>query len=26
MQRFGPESLDDDTKALLQPYQARLMA
>lgn len=26
MQRFGPESLDDDIKALLEPYKARLMA
>jgi hypothetical protein len=26
LQRFGPESMDDDTKALLEPYRARLMA
>lgn len=25
LQRFGPESLDDDTKSLLEPYRARLM-
>jgi hypothetical protein len=26
MQRFGPESLDDDIKAMLEPYQTRLMS
>jgi hypothetical protein len=26
LQRFGPESLDSDTKALLEPYTARLLA
>jgi hypothetical protein len=26
LQRFGPESLDDDTKGLLEPYRARLLA